>query len=282
MPSAILLATLLVMRTFLIPQPAHARFDLTGCLSMTQTKMEKIFCNVKAKGKGKHLPDLFEFRQNSLQVQALLLKRPAAAIGLSLPETEKKTPHPKKAEVKKTEDKKEKGGSQTAKATTKATNNNASLKNCTLNQSHIQCPTMAYRFIKNKPNSKLKKSALHESNRLKLNQHKKDTKDTVGLHAYLSESYRLYINKMLEIGLGESTMTFTKFYHTFQHTQANNIRFAERFEEMFQFLKIDKKTMSISTKGPKFYPKTINECAPLSSDIIVCDDGKTNWLYQSI
>ena len=50
-----------------------------------QTEYEKLYCQIKAKDANVALPSFEDFRRNDPQVQALLLKRPAARWGLAVP-----------------------------------------------------------------------------------------------------------------------------------------------------------------------------------------------------
>ena len=103
--------------------------------------------------------------------------------------------------------------------------------------------------------------------------------DKSAVNRYLARSYRHYIDKMLFIGLGASTMTYTKFHYTFWDLVEKREDFAGRVNAMYDFLKQDKATMAVQERYDKVMPAGIDWCTSLSDSVVVCDDGKRNWVY---
>ncbi|AHI30299.1 hypothetical protein [Marinobacter similis] len=56
-----------------------------ACSASATTDLERLYCDVVAQGGGQGLPSQADFRRNQPQVQALLLRRPAKRLGLSVP-----------------------------------------------------------------------------------------------------------------------------------------------------------------------------------------------------
>ncbi len=96
---------------------------------------------------------------------------------------------------------------------------------------------------------------------------------------YLSDVYSLYIQKMVDIGLGASTMSYRRFYYTFNDLQSKQVSFTERFEKMYGYLKKDKKTMQVKPLLSEHRPDKLSQCDDISKHIIVCDNGSANWVY---
>ncbi|WP_227546017.1 hypothetical protein [Marinobacter fonticola] len=143
----------------------------------------------------------------------------------------------------------------------------------------ILCSGRAYRLATNQPNSALADGVLDESNTLGLDNYKGDLNDEAAARRYLSNAYDRYIAKMLEIGLGGASMSFTRFYNSFHRHEAEGIDFAERMESTFSYLKQDKQNLGISGRLTEELPKRIQECAWAGRAIIVCDNVATNWIY---
>ncbi|MEH6529416.1 MAG: hypothetical protein V7718_05685, partial [Porticoccus sp.] len=54
------------------------------CLLLAENYYEQLYCEVKAMGQGRRLPSLLDFRRNNELTQAMLLKRPAAKVGIEV------------------------------------------------------------------------------------------------------------------------------------------------------------------------------------------------------
>jgi len=147
---------------------------------------------------------------------------------------------------------------------------------CELDGELIRCGGRRFRLVTNLANHLLEPQALSDSNRLLLpaNPGDEDLKD------YLLQAYQTYIEKMLTIGLGASTMSFSKFYYTHQSLQRQDADFAARMEKMFEFLKKDKAAMAIQPRYHNKLPRSLDQCGRLSQRLIVCDEGDVNWVFE--
>lgn len=242
------------------------------------TELEKVYCQLK--GKGESLPSLEDFRRNQPRIQALLLKAPARRHGITVPKVVSKTTPakpvkaaitPKPATRKKTPD--------TAPTTPQRSQLAHPLSRCQLQGRLIQCPQQQYRLATNRANRHLVKGALGPDNRMELSNYQGDTKNVQALKRHLTRSYERYIEKMLSIGLGASTMSFSKFYYTHAELQQLDVDFADRFETMFGYLKKDKASMAIKDSYLEALPSSIAACNWLKREILVCDNGEHNWVY---
>ncbi|ABC28460.1 conserved hypothetical protein [Hahella chejuensis KCTC 2396] len=273
----------LTRTSVLLAAAAFSAHSLADCQALARTDMERLYCEIQDKGEGASLPKLEDFRRNDRQIQALLLKRPAAKLGLSLPGAGK-SQKPRKAEstvgttpatatnnISRSEPKAD--VQQAPRSSAPATND------CLLYKDQITCGSHQFHLATNKQNKFLKQGALAEDNKLNLPSFQGDPANEPAVKDYLSQAYRVYIPKMLEIGLGDATMSFTKFYYSFKDIQKQNLSFSDRFETMYGFLKRDKSAMAIQPRYSKELPSDINQCNGLSDAIIVCDNGATNWVY---
>ena len=296
---------ILVLVFSFVPALALGQGD---CAAQAKTEMEKLYCRIAATPEVKSLPSFTDFRRNTPKVQALLLKGPAGRLGLELPgpskstasrtnaptskpssnsssptTPEKSTPAsvPAKATVQTTK-------KQTANATEKqtkpaATNGSAQqvLASCQFRGEEIRCGRQTYLLQNNQQNQHLQPGVLNADNGLVLSRYSGPKSDTVAVNNYLADSYERYINKMLEIGLGDSTMTYTKFHYTYWELVEKGEDFPGRVGQMFEFLKRDKATMAVKARYDNQLPASIDWCQQLSTAIVVCDDGKKNWVYSN-
>ncbi|SDW97987.1 hypothetical protein [Marinobacter mobilis] len=238
-----------------------------------QSDYERVYCEIIAGGGGGSLPSFEDFRRNSLQVQALLLKRPAARLGIDLAVPERATPvaaepapQPRSVEPVATADPQRLPEPQ-------------GMQGCSLQGEVIDCGHRRYRLATNQPNGELASGVLAESNRLGLVAFSGDSSNEAELRQYLSDAYDRYILKMLEIGLGGATMSFSEFYHNFQRHQARGVDYSERMEQTFQLLKEDKRTKVVPSRLTDRLPQSLTYCSGIGARVVVCDDVGTNWVF---
>ncbi|WP_075186776.1 hypothetical protein [Teredinibacter haidensis] len=245
-----------------------ASSNTLSCQEQAKTALEEVLCKLKTRGKGAQLPPLNEFRKNSENIQRLLLKTPARKAGLSLPPAA-----PKKS----------------ATAPIKPVNKpsqrikqeqSTSLDNCKLQKQWIICRTNHYQLQTNRQNQELNTTVFSQSNSLNLasRDHPRFSGQS-DLH-YLSLTYPLYLDKMLSIGLGDSTMSFTRYAATYREIIQQGESFELRFGMMFEHLKNEKANNSIKRRYDSTLPSTIQQCMRANADLIVCDNVKRNWLYR--
>ncbi|WP_461521315.1 hypothetical protein [Porticoccus sp.] len=236
------------------------------CLLLAENYHEQLYCELQALGQGQDLPPLRDFRRNDSLTQALLLKRPAARVGI-------KVLIPK----------------QTVAARPSIPDNTtASLPSerdgfeaaCQLKGIILHCGDSRYRLVGNQANSHLSAGALDRANKMAIPFSPDSVSDRRVLVAYLARAYRQYLTKMLEIGLGGSTFSFRKFIYLFDDVTARGLDFSERFETMFGFLKQDKQRMSVNERLPDIANLEASHCEQLDQVVAVCDGGRKNYLFK--
>lgn len=248
------------------------------CSAWATTDLERLYCDVVAQGGGQGLPSQADFRRNQPQVQALLLRRPAKRLGLSVPaataESAQSKPAPaSSASPKPPKPEPEQADSQPTRF--------GQLASCALKGERIVCPDRQFDLALNQPNRALAPGVLEDDNRLGLRPFQGDRRDEPQVRRYLSNAYDRYIPKMLEIGLGANTMSFTAFHNAFHTLEEHGVDFAGRMEHTFVLLKQDKKTLAVKARYQDDLPEDLSLCTVISAEIIVCDNVGTNWVYVS-
>src|SRR5690606_29447940 len=64
------------------------------CFLSAPTYYEQAYCELQAKGAARGLPPFQQFKRNDETIQAVLLKRPAARLGIQLPTPKKNNQQP--------------------------------------------------------------------------------------------------------------------------------------------------------------------------------------------
>lgn len=242
----------------------------SACLDSAQTELEALYCQVVSEGQGAGLPSPTDFKRNDPAVQALLLRRPAARLGLEVPEVGGRSVKPKPSQAV----------PETAADQPQDSPDPASrLSGCRLEGQRILCPQRRFELAVNQPNSQLAKGVLAPGNRLELMPFDGNRRDQEAVRRYLSDAYDRYIPKMVDIGLGANTMSFTAFHHAFHTTEDAGVDFARRMEQTFSLLKQDKKTLAVKARYHDDLPQDLSLCEVINADIIVCDDVGTNWVF---
>ncbi len=261
-----------------------------SCLPMAITSYEVIYCKILERGGGKNLPDFAQFQRNPPRTQALLIKRPAAKFGIVIDEPKADL------DIKRVEKNIERSMSdQYSRRTTQQRGRQDYLQRdlsvsrksvdreltqrCYLQAKAIVCGETQYVLVDNKHNRELAPNVLNDANSMQLPLFKGSPDDEGGLNIYMTDAYRQYINKMLEIGLGGVTMSYTRFYYTRQALLEHKIDFVVRLEEMFQYLKQDKRYLAVAAGDPPVF-NGLGFCMPLDEQLIVCDNTNSNWVYQ--
>ncbi|MDL0430797.1 hypothetical protein QPM17_06665 [Marinobacter sp. TBZ242] len=241
------------------------------CLSAAGSELERLYCEVMAGGGGVGLPSQPDFNRNDPRVQALLLKRPAQRLGLTLPKpVQEQEPQPD-------EEPRARQGADTRTGTEPT----RELANCQLNGDRIRCPRGDYRLADNRQRSALTRDALGPDNRLDIEPFSGNRNGQEAVRRYLSQAYDQYIAKMLGIGLGANTMSFTAFHNAFHTMEDAGVDFARRMEQTFSMLKQDRKTLGVKARYHDRLPEDLSLCTVISRDIVVCDNVGTNWVYVS-
>lgn len=244
------------------------------CLSAASSELERLYCEVVAQGGGAGLPAQPDFNRNNPKVQALLLKRPAQKLGLSLPEPEPE-PDPESKNTESPE------AAEPAPKTTEPPEPNIApgLKNCRLDGEQIRCPYGRYQLASNQPLAELADGVLGPDNRLQIAPFTGNRSNETAVRPYLSKAYDQYIPKMLKIGLGANTMSFTAFHNAFHTLESGGVTFSDRMAETYELLKQDRRQLGVKRRYHDELPENLSLCGAINRDILVCDNVGTNWVF---
>ncbi len=260
-----------------------------NCLSQAKTAYERVYCEIVEKGEGRSLPAFEDFKRNDAIVQKLLLKRPAARLKIKMPNSpvvaSKNTPNasynssPSNNSLPINKASRKPNVEPQKKADLVLPSHALRLSQCTLFVDHIKCGSRQFKIKVNQPNHRLALGVLDDGYLMNLPPYRGAKGNNIETQYYLSEVYGVYIRKMVDIGLGASTMSYTRFYRTFHDLQAKNVSFTARFETMYRYLKKDKKTMVVKATLSDQRPDNIAQCDDITDHTIVCDNGAANWVY---
>jgi len=248
------------------------------CLQEARTELETAYCEIKQKGGGATLPSFFQFRVNTPATQRLLLQRPAKKFNIALPApaepTKQQANKPPAPRI--TDGKRDQPVATTKSLSSPPKDTRATLAKCSLKQDQILCNTAVYNLVANKILSELSAQALGPSNQLELPERLPGTTHL----QYLSSVYPHYVEKMLLIGLGDSTVSFTKFHAMHQQSLTQQQSFSERFKKMYELLKAERKSLAVKRRYRNNFPATIDDCMQLNDTLVACDNVKQNWVYK--
>ncbi len=292
----------LLILTIVIPlnvPTTSAAISVKQCDAESATALEKTYCAVLRKGQGRSLPDFFSFRRNPSHMQRLILKSAASRAGVELPSKEiqqnsfadslrpeitsdhkntqaetQTSQQPNSNDGKRTNTVLNLGKNQAAQESHSQT----TLDNCGIAKEQISCGSHRYFLAINIPVKHINRKALSTGNRLLFRA--KLQNET--LLQYLSHLYPEYIQKMLYLGLGDSTVSFTKFHAIYESSLAQNENFVDRFEEMYELLKKERQTMATKQRYRENYPEHITNCTQLTGRLITCDNVEQNWVYKKV
>ena len=275
-PKRLWLAVVLV---FCFAESALATRSI-DCFRWAQTDYEQIYCEIKARGEGPQLPSFIDFRKNNLLTQYLLLKRPAESLRIPLAKaTSSATP-------KVLPEKPYPPGSNPAssrvnhnKSALSAASPDSAQENCVLSGPAIRCGALQYQLVGNRHNRDLAPGALDQSKRIGLSAYSGSLSEQGTLNKFLWKNYVLYLERMLDIGLGGVTMCFTKFHYLFHDLYRKGVSFTNRFETMYQFLKKDKASNAVQTAIYPLEGVDFSQCQHLTDLMIACDNVRLNRIY---
>ncbi len=258
----------LLAGVLLVAAPAFA------CVDFAQTPTEEVFCRIKQRDATLLPYSLKDFRKNPVATQQLLLKRPAARLGIDLPvapapSPAAKTPplpvEPARARPK-------------PAAAAAAVETSPSLAGCRLQTAVITCGGTDYRLLENRND----KVSPEQVSRVlgEFTPYTGGAGDDAAERRYLAGIYSEYIERMVALGLAGVTLSYTKFYHAYHEATARGADFSKRLATMFRFLNQDKSTMAVAKSYGGETPSDLGQCQRLNSTFVVCDNVKTNWVYQ--
>jgi hypothetical protein len=259
----------------------HASAAISKCIEQAETYYEQIYCEIKEHGKGQALPAFRDFKKNDDVTQALLLKRDAAALHIAIKMPKRniakkdRASRATKFKQKIAPDNQHIVNSQASQPLAPSSNSAP----CLFMGNMITCNALKFYQVGNITNSALKQGALDRQNKIGLTPFIGKKAQQSKIDRYLYKSYVLYIEKMLEIGLGGVTMSFTKFAYLFNDLLEKKVDFASRFETMYRFLKKDKQQLAVSEKITPANHLTIDDCFKLTHRIYICDNRVRNYIY---
>lgn len=236
----------------------------SNCFNFAETYYQQMYCEIQASGNGAGLPSFLDFRRNNEQTQALLLKPHARKAGIPLE-------MPKAAQAVVT---------VTSSTPAIAENYRTLFSECAVVGLRIQCRSTSYQLVNNLPNSYLKPEALGETNTMNLPVFNGEIQNRQAVENYLQEAYLHYLRKMMEIGLGGSTLSYGKFSYLFADLNRKGFDFSGRFGVMYKYLKADKKRLSAPTRSSLPAGFELERCYPLTS-LLVCDAGNNNLIFSA-
>lgn len=260
-----------------------ASMPLSQCLAMASDYYQQVYCEVRAKDAGDTLPPLYQFKNNPLQTQWLLLKRPAEKLGISLrkPQGEPAT-RPRAVVIAPTPPKATPQRAITASPSTHAAPHSPPHSlDCSHTANLLVCGEARYQLQTNLHNRRLAANALSAENRLTLPAYTGDIHDESAVRRYLYDAYADYLDKMRSIGLGGITTTFGNFSYLFYDYHAQGLDFAARFEQLFHYLKRDKRTLAVSEQQADTSGLQLTQCAPLRQ-YMICEHQGSNLLFARL
>tara|TARA_B100000809_G_scaffold140904_1_gene138450 strand:+ start:4977 stop:5792 length:816 start_codon:yes stop_codon:yes gene_type:complete len=246
-----------------------------------RTELEIAYCQLQAKGA--RLPTWGDFRRNNSRMQRLLLKRPSTTHGVALPKASASFNTKQTVSLITSSARATRSIPALSSTTSKhsSLSRKKSLQDCSLAGAKIVCAEQEYRLLDNLQNRHLQNNVFAAANVLGLNNYSGDIDNTRLFNSYLGDNYQRYIEGMLRLGLASSTMSYSRFYYTFEDANKNNRDFAARFEKMYVFLKKDKQSMGVKSRYSDEMPAGLHQCVELTASIVVCDNNTMNWVYHS-
>ena len=152
------------------------------------------------------------------------------------------------------------------------------LSACTLADDKISCPQGNYFLTINIPLRRLDPRVLSDQNMFVFRPKYENENEL----QYLSNIYPYYLEKMLLIGLGDSTISFTKFNAIYQDANKQGENFRQRFSQMYEMLKQERQSMATKKRYRENYPESMAQCMRVSNEIISCDNIDQNWVYRRL
>lgn len=195
-------------------------------------------------------------------------RQPAKRLGLTLPEV---SASPESEPTTPPEQPANESGSELSTA--------RGVAGCQLRGESILCPKVAYELAGNRALASLKDGVLEPGNRLEIVPFDGERNDDEAVRSYLSAAYDRYIPKMLAIGLGVNTMSFTAFHNAFHILESGGVDFSERMGQTYELLKQDRKTLGVNTRQHDELPENLSLCETINHDVIMCDNVGTNWVF---
>lgn len=246
------------------------------CFLSASSYYEQVYCELQARGEARGLPPFYQFKRNDESIQVSLLRRPAARLGIDLPPPTRSssTPHLVPASVSAVPT--QKNSMHPSRATS------SGLAGCQLADNRISCGESHFQLVGNRLNHRLAEGALTKDNAMDLLPFSGNLQDELAVNQYLTHAYTRYIEKMHAIGLSGATLSYGKFVFLFYDLQGKGLDFPQRFETMYDFLKKDKLNMGVSEAINPDPSLVVEDCAPVSNRIVVCEKAGRNFLFAAL
>ncbi len=152
---------------------------------------------------------------------------------------------------------------------------------CQLSDKAISCGgDIIYQLVENRAVGELSAQVLNSDNKMSLPAFEGEISNKNAVQEYLQQAYKKYLAKMIEVGLGGSTMTFNKFAYIFHDAHERDFDFVARFEMMFDFLKKDKQQSGGVTQDALDDGLSIEFCGEIGEETIVCSKTARNRVYM--
>lgn len=245
------------------------------CFAFAETYYEQLYCEIKAQSPRAVLPEFIDFKRNPALTQALLLKPQGRSLGIKVELPKQKTNRVSLAAKHVSRPllagREKHSMAQEARV--------ADEPGCEFSAGEIRCGNSVYRLQGNMANSDLVEGALSATNRLLLPEYSGLRGDEIAEQRYLMQVYKLYLEKMLAIGLAGATLNYGKFAYLFHDLNEQNVSFVERFGTMYEFLKKDKRNTRISTQPRLPQSLSDKDCYYLNP-MWVCSISGLNYIYR--
>lgn len=235
------------------------------CFNFADTYYQQIYCEIRASGHGASLPAFVDFRRNDEQMQALLLKPHARRAGIAM--TMPRPPSTSRRAATRVDTARIQRDIGAQQAT------------CAAEALELRCGNARYHLVVNRDNAALAADALAPDHKMALPVFTGDRRNPDQVNAYLVDAYHHYLEKMLAIGLGGSTLSFGKFAYLFEDLAQKSISFSDRFEVMYRYLKADKRKLSVPVRSRLPAAFDPQQCFPLQR-FMVCQAGLVNLVFE--
>lgn len=231
-----------------------------SCFNFAETYYQQLYCEIRASGQGAGLPSMLDFRRNNEQMQALVLKPYARKAGIAMQMPKVSQPLVRVSKTPPAE----------------PSNRDSA---CVVQAAALLCGSDHYQLVSNLPNEALAPGTLSAGHAMALPVYRGSRQDAAAINRYLESSYYHYLQKMMAIGLGGSTLSYGKFAFLFEDLASKGISFGERFEVMYRYLKADKQKLQVPIR--KELPREFDpqRCFPLR-ELQVCQAGLVNLVFR--
>lgn len=238
-----------------------------SCFNFAATYYQQLYCEIQASGKGAGLPSFTDFRRNNEQMQALLLKPYARKAGLEIhmPRSSKTARTPPVA---------------TADSEAFAAESDRFV-DCQVDTLTLRCAAGNYQLVRNQRNDQLADEVLSNTFKMALPIFRGDAQQASAVNTYLAAAYEHYLQKMIAIGLGGSTMRYGKFAYLFADLNDKGLDFSQRFEKMFSFLKADKRKLRVPVRSAIPAGLDVKQCFALGT-FVLCPMGQFNLVFTPL